>query len=289
MRNYIDENDKKNEIRLLFKHPLYKGKVICVVEGQSDVRLFRKLLKHDDLKLETVDGKKDLIKVMKELSVEFPEQILAICDADFEHLTGESFEYKDFSVFTTDYHDAEILMLNSLSLITFIHEYTANDKVDLLCENLYEKVTSAGYLIGLLRWINYSEKLKLNFKGLNFNEFIDVSNFTITIDLDVLIQSLLKRSQAKLDFINEEYLIEKLEEYKLKNGCLLQVCCGHDLTNIISMVYRNKWASLETNMEKNKVEAALRIGYQHNCFANTKLGKELKYFLSPFSIELFAC
>jgi hypothetical protein len=289
MRNYIDKNDKKNEIRLLFKHPLYKGKIVCIVEGKSDVRLFRKLLNHDNLKVESVDGKKDLVKIMRELSVEFPDQILAVCDADHDHLTGAVSDYENLSVFVTDYHDAEILMINSPSLTTFIHEYTANDKVDYLCGELYDKVLEAAYSIGLLRWINHSEELNLKFKGLNFNEFIDVTNFTINLDIDVLLNSLLQRSKAKLDNVNEELLKNKLEEYKLKDGCKLQVCNGHDLTNIISIVYRNKWASLETNMDKNKVEAALRIGYQNDFFADTQLSKALRGFLSNYGIELTAC
>ncbi|WP_190322064.1 DUF4435 domain-containing protein, partial [Candidatus Enterovibrio escicola] len=201
MRSYIDENDKKNEIRLLFSHPLYKDKIICVVEGKSDIRLFRKLLKHDRLKIESIDGKKDLVKVMEELSVEIPEKILAICDADQDHLSGSINTYEDISVFVTDYHDAETLLINSPSLEAFINEYSANDKVEQFSDELSSKVFGAAYTLGLLRWINHSEELNLKFRGLNFNEFIDVTNFSINFDLDSFLQILFLRSKSKSEDI----------------------------------------------------------------------------------------
>jgi hypothetical protein len=289
MRSYIDENDKKNEIRLLFSHPLYKDKIICVVEGKSDIRLFRKLLKHDRLKIESIDGKKDLVKVMEELSVEIPEKILAICDADQDHLSGSINTYEDISVFVTDYHDAETLMINSPSLEAFINEYSANDKMEQFSDELSNKVFDAAYTLGLLRWINHSEELNLKFRGLNFNEFIDVTNFSINFDLDSLLQILFLRSKSKSEDVTVEVLKDKIQEYKNKGACKFQVCCGHDLTNIIAIVYRNRWASLETNMDKNKVESSLRLGYRHEFFANTNLAIQLNAFLANHQIELTAC
>lgn len=288
MRNYIDENDKENEIRLLFSHPLYQDKIICIVEGNSDVRLFRKLLKHDRLKIESIDGKKELIKAMKGLAIEFPEKILAICDADQDHLTDSANDYKHMSIYVTDYHDAETLMINSPALETFINEYSSHSRVEQLRDELSNKVFEAAYSLGLLRWINHAEKLNLKFKGLNFNEFIDVTNLSISFDLHTLLDTLLIRSSKKHERATKELLISMINAYKDKNACKFQVCCGHDLTNIIAIIYRNKWASLETNMDKNKVESSLRLGYSHDFFARTNLAGQLKEFLSTHEIELVA-
>lgn len=284
MRNYIDENDKKNEIRLLFKHPLYKGKVICIVEGGSDLRLFRRLLNYPELKVESIDGKKDLLKVMAELSVEYPEQILSICDADHDHLMNLTAGYEDLSIFVTDYHDAETLMISSPSFQRFLSEFSKQDMLDVFKDSLLEKVISVAYPIGLLRWLNTEECLNLRFKGLNFNEFVDVSNFNIDVDLNALCQTLIRRSVNKKDTVTEAYLMESIERYTQKNACSLQVCNGHDLTNIISVVYRNKWASLETNIDNNKVESALRIGFGREFFFSTNLGKSVSDYLSKLGL-----
>ena len=226
---------------------------------------------------------------MTDLSVEFPDQILAICDADYDHLIGTVQQYNKYSIFITDYHDAETLMANSPALLTFIQEYSTNSKLELMSKSLLNEARKSASVIGLLRWVNSAEELKLNFKGLNFNEFTNISDFSIEIELDVLVDSLIRRSINKLDYVDKSFLIEKIEEYKQKEGCLLQVCCGHDLTNVIAMVYRNKWASLETNMDVNKVEAGLRIGYQADYFYKTTLAKNINAFLSERNIDLQAC
>ena len=134
--------------------------------------------------------------------------------------------------------------------------------------------------------MNHSEELNLKFKGLNFNEFIDITNFSINFDLDSLLEILFLRSKSKSEDVTVEFIKNKIQEYTNKNACKFQVCCGHDLTNIIAMVYRYRWASLETNMDKNKVESSLRLGYRHEYFANTNLARQLNDFLLSHQIEL---
>ena len=286
MRNYIDENHKQNEIRLLFKHPLYEGKIIIVVEGMSDVRLFRGILNGEKVRLETIDGKDNLISAMKKLVNEFPDRILAICDADHDHLTGKANERKKHSIYLTDQHDAEVMMLNSPALASLIDEYSSPDNAKELHCNLLKEAFSAAYPVGLLRWINTDESLGLKFKGLNFIQFIDVNRTSVKVDVDTLIDQLLKRSPNKSAIATKSYLITKLNEYQKKKSCKFQVSAGHDLTNIISMVYRQEWASLEKNMDHKKIESSLRIAYSSDHFKDTALFKNLSQYLSGIGVEL---
>ncbi|MFK5892864.1 MAG: DUF4435 domain-containing protein [Pseudomonadota bacterium] len=289
MRNYIDQNAIKNEIRLLLKHPLYKDKVIIVVEGQSDVRLFRSILNSPRLKIETIDGKKDLISVMNDMAIEFPHKILAICDADHDHLVGVSEARKRYSIYVTDHHDAEIMMINSPSLESFLQEYSSFANITQLQSELLVNILTAAYPIGILRWINSDERLNIKFKGLNFNQFVEVNKTSVIVDIDTLIYELIRRSNSLVEYVNYEYLKEKLSEYLSKNNCKLQVCSGHDLTNIIAIIYRQKWASLETNMDNKKVESALRVGFQKSFFNKTELCKNILSFLNVAGIELQMC
>jgi hypothetical protein len=289
MRSYIDENDKKNEIRLLFKHPLYKGKVIIVVEGMSDVRLFRGILNGEKIRLETIDGKGNLISAMKELVGEFPDRILAVCDADHDHLTGKVNEREKYSIYLTDQHDAEVMMLNSPALASLIDEYSSPDNAEELHCNLLEVAFSAAYPLGLLRWVNTDESLGLKFKGLNFNQFIDVNRTSVKVDVDTLIDELLKRSPNKATIATKSHLIARLHDYQERKSCKFQVSAGHDLTNIISIVYRQRWASLELNMDHKKIESSLRIAYSSDNFKDTALFKNLSEYLSGIGVELGAC
>jgi hypothetical protein len=286
MRDYIDENDKKNEIRLLFRHPLYRDKIIIVVEGQSDVRLFRNILENENIKLETMDGKQQLLNAMVDLIAEYPKRILAICDADHDHLLECAEDRKKYSIYTTDHHDAEIMILNSPALKSFVHEYSSFDNADSICSGILENSFSAAYTIGLLRWINCKENLNIRFKGLNFNTFIDVDKLDISLNIEFLIDALLIRSSNKSDIVTKDYLIEMLTEYKDKNACKMQVCSGHDVTNIIAIVFRQRWASLDLNMDARKVESSLRVAFHKSYFNDTELFKNISADLKVSGINL---
>lgn len=287
MRNYLDSNDKKTEIRLLLQHPSYKNKVIAVVEGNSDYQLFRKLLKHDNIEIEPVDGKKNLVLIMKELVGEFPDKLLGICDADFDHLTSEADDRTPYSVFVTDVHDAEMMMLDSPGLKSFIDEFSSKENVDHLHENAFNNALDAAYHIGLIRYASLKHNLKINFRGLNYSKFVEVNELSVTLDNSELIKMLIERSGPLPDGVNiNETIQHVIENDQLKSESRLQACCGHDVTNIIAQIYRQSWASRETNMGFKRVEESLRIAYQPSYFEKTNLYNNIKNKLSDLNIEL---
>ena len=289
MRDYIDENDKKNEIRLLFRHHSYSDKVIIAVEGQSDVRLFRGLIQHERIKFETIDGKQQLLRIMQELAGEFPQKLFSVCDADHDHLTGENENVSEYSIYMTDEHDAEVMLLNSPALDSFISEYSSLDNDETIRATLLDNVFPCAYAIGILRWINAAGDLKLNFKGLNFNQFIDIENLSISIDVNLLLNELLRRSNNVAEGTTIEYMLNMMEEFQARQACKLQVCSGHDLTKIISMVYRQRWASVDLNMDQRKVESALRVGYQKSFFKGSELYRSISTVLASSGISLEMC
>lgn len=287
MRDYLGVTDKKNEIRLLFTHPLYQNTVVICVEGGSDIKLFRKLLSHNQIQLSEVNGKTPLFQVMEALSVEFPNQVLAICDADFDHLRGRSEFAAEKSIFMTDYHDIEIMMLNSEALNSYLCEFAKPEYFDNLKSDLLNNVLKAGYILGLLRWINAEEDLKLNFKGLSYANFVTVDNTSAMLELDVLLDTLIVRSNTP-DCVNATYLKELIKEYGKKNGCDLQVCSGHDLTNIIAILFRQDSVSLDRDMTFRKVESAMRLCFSLKLFSTSELFNNLSDALIKSNINLNA-
>lgn len=277
MRAYIDENDKKNEIRMLFNHPSYASKKIVVLEGRSDVRLFRSILKSDHIKLESMDGKAPLLSVMKDMNTEFPGRIIGICDSDHDRVLENHLEYEGVSVYVTDWHDAEIMMVNSPALLGFIQEYSKPDTYEEAKTKLFESVLDAAYTIGVFRYLNNKEKLKINFKGLNFNDFLSIHVLDVEVNAEVLADSLVERSPSATPVVNKEYLLSFLRGFD-KSVCPLQMCCGHDVSNIIAMIYRQGEVSFEKNMDVNKVEISLRLAYQEDFFQETELYEKVSDF-----------
>jgi hypothetical protein len=283
MRQYIGGSDKANEIRMLLNHPAYKDKVIMIVEGGTDIRLFRKFLSHEMLKFVDVDGKSQVLQVMSDLLQVYPEQLLAICDADFDHV--KQVNYHELSIYLTDYHDAEIMMIKSTAFNTFAQEFSTD--IGLLKSGaILENSLSVAYVIGLLRWMSMENNLKLNFKGLNLSLYMSINSEKVELDSDALIRGLLLRSPNTPKVTNIEILLEQLEVYKTKNYCELQVCCGHDVTKIISCIYKQVSVSHETNMNQRKVESSLRIGYVKNEFENSQLSRTVYSQLNSLGLNL---
>ncbi len=275
MRQYLEPDDIINSIKLLLKHPFYSDKLILVVEGKSDIRFFRSLFNHENIKIESIDGKKQLITSMQNFIESYRNKVLSICDADFDHIERMEDERKLSDIYLTDFHDSEVMMLKSNSLNSFIDEFSQSDKILYLKSNLLKKSFNASKTLGLLRYINFKNDMKINFKKLNFSQFLNIDPLTIdiNINLEILVDILISRSPKFTS--SKEELLNQYNEYIKNDYDDCQINCGHDLTNIIAYIFRQKEISLETNMDINKVESALRLSYQKDYFKETKLYKNI--------------
>lgn len=282
MKEYINFSAKLNEIRLLLRHPLYKRKAMMIVEGGSDIRLFRSLLSAETVKIESIDGKRNLQNSVKQLRQEGTDNILGICDADFDHIDGKSNEYLKSFIFLTDQHDIEMMMFNSPSLDAFIDEYSNNENYEKIKADLKDCILRAAYSIGLIRLINHRYRLKLNFQKLNFNLFTNINELDIEIDREKLITHLLERSPSKSPQANSEFINSQYNQLFVKEDeDVFQICCGHDVTSLIAEIYRQQWASINTKLNQTKVESSLRLAYSLEYFSDTNLYK----LLSKWSVN----
>ncbi|EPK5117232.1 hypothetical protein JHZ10_003742, partial [Acinetobacter baumannii] len=226
---------------------------------------------YENIKLESIDGKKNLLLAMEELVNSHKGKIISICDADFDHIEDLEHQRNKFDIYLTDYHDSEVMMLKSGSLFSFIDEYSKDEYLLSLKSELLNNVFNASKALGILRYINYKYNMKLSFKKLNFSQFIKVNLLEVELNVETLVDILISRSpnfsQSKKEIFDHYYSF-------LKNDYVdEQINCGHDLTNIIACVFRQKEISLETNMDTKKIETALRLAYQKDFFKNTKLYK----------------
>ncbi|MBC6791989.1 DUF4435 domain-containing protein, partial [Acinetobacter baumannii] len=155
MRQYLESTDVINSIKLLLKHPFYSDKLILVVEGTSDIRFFRSIFDYENIKLESIDGKKNLLLAMEELVNSHKGKIISICDADFDHIEDLEHQRNKFDIYLTDYHDSEVMMLKSGSLFSFIDEYSKDEYLLSLKSELLNNVFNASKALGILRYINY--------------------------------------------------------------------------------------------------------------------------------------
>lgn len=118
----ITYQDKLDELKFDIPHPKNNGMSFVCVEGQSDIKLFRKLLDGDKCKVEQIPGGNEKVEdCVAELQTE-SSLVIGIRDADFVKLSGE--QYAKTNMFLTDCHDIEMTMLAQPSIVyAVLNEY----------------------------------------------------------------------------------------------------------------------------------------------------------------------
>ena len=228
-----------------------ESKTYLIVEGESDLNLWKDNFAHEDVIIK-VSGDKDVsIETLKILYQELSKKfsvigIIAIVDSDFDHLKKTIFKHK--SLFRTDFHDIGIMMLKSKAFIKFFNRHcTERERIkhhlkkvyktkinnDEMINRLREYLFDNAKIIGILRWINELKNLNLNFKKINYYNFIKKNS--LEIDIEKLINHLItinsKNSKLKSNLIKE--LDNELKSFN--KGLICQICQGHDTISILTV------------------------------------------------------
>ncbi|WP_028302071.1 DUF4435 domain-containing protein [Oceanospirillum beijerinckii] len=270
MRQYLSNEARINELRMLMKKKKYRNKLFILLEGTSDIRLFRSLLNRDKVVVDSMDGKGRIEQIVRAVDKVHQQRVKGICDADYDHLNGRS--YASGLILLTDSHDIEAMMLGSPALDAVISEYASPEYYDALHRQLLKKALEVCYEIGLLRWINDDENLFLSFKELDFRRFTTINNLKIDFDRSRVIPALLSISKSAR--IQQQALEQRLEEYREREADPFQVCAGHDLTRFMAMVMNQQEVGMY-RLDGRGLESALRLAYQIEDFEHTQLFEQL--------------
>ena len=272
MQQHLDENDTIGEIRQARRHPIGKNYLWVLVEGITDQKLYAKLIDGSNTKVEIVPGKtKGIEHLRNALSVLTREtdSVIGIRDADFLHL-DEQQETID-CLFLTDAHDGEMMLLScDIAFESIVAEHLPRERCDF--RNFRNKLlASLGFLSGV-RWINNTENLELNFKGIRLDNFYDAIN--LTLNKTKCIQEVENRSPAKKRSI-------QLDEIDLKITDIsdhYNLCNGHDVEKAFAqhVTTANKSISNTKGVKDTDIGVALRIAYRKEDFAATKLYSHLR-------------
>ena len=249
------------EIRLSIHHEQNKDKIFILLEGETDIKLFRKIFSHNYTDTTSLKGKDKLNEALSILRNEGYLQVIGIRDADFEYLE-ENMPVEH--LFLTDYHDMEIEMIESDALQAVIDEFSTMECYTSLCENLKNNIYEIALYIGYIRWYSERENGLFNFKRVPFNSCISYNNCQISFDGEKLLELLLEQLENRE--LNLEIEIDNLKNISTNR---LQICNGHDLTLLISNYFT------KGNINQNKIEEALRLSYHFRYFKDTNLFQSL--------------
>ncbi|MBL1211645.1 DUF4435 domain-containing protein [Geminocystis sp. GBBB08] len=267
MREYLTVDRIANTIRQ--QKSTFEGNFI-LVEGDSDKKLYQNFIDESNCRFQICKGKPSskqrVIQVLDILNKHEIKGIIGIVDADFDHL--ENTKYNHNNLFLTDYHDLEMMLINSPALDKLLIEFASEDKLKKLKLDMRQVLLNLSYELGYLRWISKCEQLNLTFNNLDYTKLLDIKR--LTTDLDKLIQTVINKTQNYS--ISKEDLLNKINIKKSDILCKYQICCGHDMIEILSILLRKTIGSNNANeVSKDHLERSLRLAYEKVYFKETNL------------------
>lgn len=281
MREYL--TPEREATSILLRRDTFPG-TFLLVEGSSDKVFYERFVDSTECTviINSIPGKQRVIEVLIILENSELQGILAIVDADFDYL--EVPLYSTLNLLRTDTHDLETMLLQSSALDKVIAEFGSEEKVAKFGRDIRSALLKAGMPIGYLLWISQLDKLNLTFDGIVFSRFIDEQ--TLQIDEAKFIQEVKNKSQA-FGLKNED-LQQRLMNQRKENHDPWQICCGHDLVEILSLGLRRAIGSAKaSDVEPSSLERSLRLAYEETYFCKTQIYLSVRLWESdnqPFQV-----
>ena len=249
----------------------FKG-TILFVEGEDDINVYGKFIDKDQCVLIPCWGKKNLLEAIELLEREYFKGILGIVDADFWHILP--FGSISENICVTDFHDLEILIIESQAFIYFLNEYGSRNKITEFLkkydgEDIKTILYNIIYPIGVLRLISLKEGLGLKFRNMPYDRIINKDSLELNIDR--LVQFVINDSHSKLAE-KDLFVYYKKEIAELGEIDFSQICCGDDFVGLICVGLRKLLGSKSAQFAKrHNIASGIRLAYDSSYFKNTSL------------------
>lgn len=278
MRDSITVNAVLNEIRLHANHPQNKNVVFILVEGDSDIRLFRSLFNQDNCRIKAIPGGNSKLEEGLSILCQEFEQVIGIRDADFMHLEGEKPQIT--VLFLTDSHDIETMMIASDEAFRSVVNEFYNNTFNVL--ELRKAFFDSVRFLGYLRWYNNLNNMEFNFMGIGIGDFFD-PNF-LKLDEIRCVQNIINRS-PNCKCKDVETILNGVGLLIKPEHDLTQVCCGHDVASSMAIFFNYHKSGIK-GINGDRIQSQFRTAYNSHYFSDTKLFKELNEWAFAKSIRL---
>ncbi len=263
----ISFEDKINELRLDFSNPQTKNKFFVLVEGESDVRLYRKLYSNPLFKIEVLpnNGKLFLEKGLQILSPFF-RRLIGIRDADFCHLENQKPLIEN--LFFTDFHDSEMLIICSEPTFRAVmHEFSTLPASE--HDPIRQKILHALRFVSYLRWYNELNICGFKFKGIKMGDIFEIHSFRI--DHKKYIEKILERSE-NIQNTDIEHLTQDVNNLENQIHQLEQLCNGHDFMELLALFINS---INQEGINAKNLTSHFRTAYTFEEFEKTNLHQQI--------------
>lgn len=279
--NYVIRRGQrqKSYLTMINTYPKEHGiHFFLVVEGESDERFFNKLLDHSVCKAISIcderSNKEEVIRFIDKKNKDKLKGFLGIVDADFDHILGRTDLPEN--IIMTDFHDMEMVILKSQPDLRSIYSEIADPllikKYEAESGKFIDSVINVAYEIGILR-LACSRRPPNSRPVTKDLEYLSAIDRDFSINMQELETKIVKGSGGKCQF--EKDLEDWMNFEKKQNHDKYQVCCGHDVTEILVRCFSSEEDSFGYGCTKlltsSKIESLLRVAYIPESFTHTDM------------------
>ena len=285
MREHITAAAIANEIMMDRR---FRG-VIILLEGISDNRLFKKFFDQKIGRQRVTNGFEKALEVIHLLKARgYRGLYFAILDADFRRL--EKKENYDAPIFFIDYHDLEMMLIESSAWRHVLDRYVSEDKLTKFeqTRSLKASLFSFATEIARLRLINHQQKLGLRFKSkdpkkaLDYSKFVDKKTLTL-IDIDAMVNYFLNLSQQQR--LNRMELAFQISAISVETFDQREFCNGHDLIQLLYLALLSAIGSISGKSPAD-LEGDFILAYDSRDFCSTRLYADLKLWQATHQVSV---
>lgn len=270
LENSINSSSIKPEILLSLNNPVGKDKIWILVEGETDIQVYTKFFKKENVNLKAVPGASGQITDTVADVRRSTNQVIGIKDADFDRLNSR---VESPNLFLTDQHDLEMMMIHSDQVL---HNLSSEYRYEGDILTLRNEIIQLSSYIGYVRWFDNQNGFNILFKELGLGSFYDGTN---GFEENKFLVELNKRPSRKTKDLNVEEINLFIENH---NGIdLFQLCNGHDTSSLFSI----RLSSNKTG--KKDFQKSLRLSYRKDDFKQTRLYSAINSWAVRENFDVF--
>lgn len=262
--NYI--TTQLNVINLLFNSPELNNRILVIVEGKDDKKVYGYHLSSEIFHIHIYGTCNNYSELVEKLNCKHPDDFFAIKDADFDILNNV--KYSSDNLFLTDTHDLETMLIkNNTDFKSKLEkEYDIDSSEDFILQCV-KHISFLSYL----KWYSSKYELKLNFECIRIYSIFNGVNFDKKKCLEELYKNPKNRGifsdahrKSFTEFIEMNF---KIDKWQLTNG--------HDLCCAIALFIKHK-AESKPQFKDDSIPQLLRMSYAAEKFHETNLYKTIQ-------------
>jgi hypothetical protein len=281
MRKYLTTDDICNQISM--NRSLFKGTIV-MTEGNTDQRLYSKFVDRDRVRVLSAYSKTNVLSCVRKMIARRDAKVIGIVDRDLDEMKGKSMEKP---VFYTDYRDLEMMLINSHALSDVLIEYADRDRLERFEKQngpIRDVIISASYPLGLFMYVSFLRGYNLDFKDLDFRDFID--RRTLRIDETKMVQAVIRNTEGcELSYRNAlRDLHQQSQLFQDKE----RIARGHDSVKVLLIGLKDIFGTYNTaNINEGSLGGSLRLAFSFDDFDDTELYRVSKDWVESRGLSLW--